>query len=65
MITKLIDRLVASKHSAIFMNWGYPHVPVTRVEARKCIVCWAPRYRCDPTLYHPDMTIGGIDDEPM
>jgi hypothetical protein len=24
-----------------------------------------PRYRCDPMLYHPDMTIGGIDDEPM
>ncbi|OQE07156.1 hypothetical protein PENFLA_c175G04809 [Penicillium flavigenum] len=25
----------------------------------------APRYRCNPTLYHPDMAIGGIDIESM
>ncbi|KAJ5041895.1 hypothetical protein NUH16_011183 [Penicillium rubens] len=67
MTTKLIDRLVPSKHSAIFMNWGRPRGPVTQVEfeARKCIVCSGSPIPMRSHALSPDMTIGGIDDEPM
>jgi hypothetical protein len=85
MTTKLIDRLVPSKHSAIFMNWyvittrpsgssladsdrtigGTLMFPLLESKRASALSARAPRYRCDPTLYNPDMTIGGIDDEPM
>ncbi|CAG8031447.1 unnamed protein product [Penicillium nalgiovense] len=50
------------------MNRRYSHVPVTRVEfeARKCIVCsGSPIPMRFHALYHPHMTMGGIDDESM
>ncbi|CRL31547.1 unnamed protein product [Penicillium camemberti] len=39
--------------------------PLLESKRASALSARAPRYRCDPTLYHPDMTIGGIDDEPM
>ncbi|CAG8089832.1 unnamed protein product, partial [Penicillium nalgiovense] len=54
------------KHTAIFMNWSYPRVPVTRVkcEASKCVVCSCSRIPMGShALYHSRMTIGGINIE--
>ena len=39
--------------------------PLLESKRASALSARAPRYRCDPMLYHPDMTIGGIDDEPM
>jgi hypothetical protein len=39
--------------------------PLLESKRTSALSARAPRYRCDPMLYHPDMTIGGIDVEPM
>ncbi|OQE10645.1 hypothetical protein PENFLA_c084G04899 [Penicillium flavigenum] len=39
--------------------------PLLESKRASALSARAPRYRCDPMLYHPDMTIGGIGDEPM
>ncbi|KAJ5041394.1 hypothetical protein NUH16_011170 [Penicillium rubens] len=46
-------------------NWGTVMFPLLESKGASALSARAPRYRCDPMLYHPDMTIGGIDDEPM
>ncbi|CAG8068158.1 unnamed protein product [Penicillium nalgiovense] len=45
--------------------WGTVMFPLLESKRASALSARAPRYRCDPMLYHPDMTIGGIDDEPM
>ncbi|CAG8080955.1 unnamed protein product [Penicillium nalgiovense] len=49
------------------MNWRCPLGLVTRVEfeARKCIVCLDSPIPMRSHALSPDMTIGGINDEPM
>ncbi|KZN87735.1 hypothetical protein EN45_062960 [Penicillium chrysogenum] len=46
-------------------NWGTAMFPLLESKRASALSARAPRYRCDPMLYRPDMTIGGIDDEPM
>ncbi|CAP79418.1 hypothetical protein PCH_Pc19g00020 [Penicillium rubens Wisconsin 54-1255] len=48
-------------------KWGRPRGPVTQVEfeARKCIVCSGSPIPMRSHALSPDMTIGGIDDEPI
>ncbi|CAG8107166.1 unnamed protein product, partial [Penicillium nalgiovense] len=46
-------------------NWGTAMFPLLESKRASALSARALRYRCDPMLYHPDMTIGGIDDEPM
>ncbi|CAG8135452.1 unnamed protein product [Penicillium nalgiovense] len=46
-------------------NWGTLMFPLLESKRASALSARAPQYRCDPTLYHPDMTIGGIDDEPI
>ncbi|KZN87676.1 hypothetical protein EN45_062370 [Penicillium chrysogenum] len=46
-------------------DWGTVMFPLLESKRASALSAGAPRYRCDPMLYHPDMTIGDIDDEPM
>ncbi|KAJ5041865.1 hypothetical protein NUH16_003270 [Penicillium rubens] len=62
-----IDEDNCNKHTAIFMNWRYPRVPITRVEfeRRSVLSAHALRYRWNLMLCRTHMTIVGIDIESM
>ncbi|KAJ5041856.1 hypothetical protein NUH16_003261 [Penicillium rubens] len=55
LMKTIVSDLVRGTHVFPLLEWKR----ASALSAR------APRYRCDPMLYRPDMTIGGIDDEPM
>ncbi|KAJ5051336.1 hypothetical protein NUH16_003475 [Penicillium rubens] len=59
MVTALMKTIVSD------LVGGTVMFPLLESKRASALSARAPRYQCDPMLYHPDMTIGGIDDEPM